>query len=145
MIYYKKGNDQILLQEIGENKYIKKSFIEGQIYPVTYIPTNLKDKIESIIFPNINSTYFSVISTSCNGKKCYLIKDKNNESYIDKETGMAVRHIEKNNENDLVIDYDYKFNIVTDNDIKKSDITGYIIGRIELKVLFFFIFYLNII
>ena len=24
MIYYKKGNDQILLQEIGENKYIKK-------------------------------------------------------------------------------------------------------------------------
>ena len=75
MIYYKKGNDQILLQEIGENKYIKKSFIEGQIYPVTYIPTNLKDKIESIIFLNINSTYFSVISTSCNGKKCYLIKD----------------------------------------------------------------------
>ena len=127
MIYYKKGNDQILLQEIGENKYIKKSFIEGQIYPVTYIPTNLKDKIESIIFLNINSTYFSVISTSCNGKKCYLIKDKNNESYIDKETGMAVRHIEKNNENDLVIDYDYKFNIVTDNDIKKPDITGYII------------------
>ena len=127
MIYYKKGNDQILLQEIGENKYIKKSFIEGQIYPVTYIPTNLKDKIESIIFPNINSTYFSVTSTSCNGKKCYLIKDKNNESYIDKETGMAVRHIEKNNENDLVIDYDYKFNIVKDDDIKKPDITGYII------------------
>ena len=110
-----------------ENKYIKKTFIEGQIYPVTYIPTNLKDKIESIIFLNINSTYFSVISTSCNGKKCYLIKDKNNESYIDKETGMAVRHIEKNNENDLVIDYDYKFNIVTDDDIKKPDITGYII------------------
>ena len=127
MIYYKKGNDQILLQEIGENKYKKKSFIEGQIYPVTYIPTNLKDKIESIIFPNINSTYFSVTSTSCNGKKCYLIKNKNNESYIDKETGMAVRHIEKNNENDLVIDYDYKFNIVTDDDIKKPDITGYII------------------
>lgn len=55
MIYYKKGNDQILLQEIGENKYIKKSFIEGQIYPVTYIPTNLKDKIESIIFPIVTA------------------------------------------------------------------------------------------
>ena len=30
-----------------------------------------------------------------------------------------MQDIEKNNENDLVIDYDYKFNIVTDNDIKK--------------------------
>ena len=29
-----------------------------------------------------------------------------------------MQDIEKNNENDLVIDYDYKFNIVTDNDIK---------------------------
>ena len=36
-------------------------------------------------------------------------------------------YYEKNNENDLVIDYDYKFNIVTDDDIKKPDITGYII------------------
>lgn len=38
-----------------------------------------------------------------------------------------MQDIEKNNENDLVIDYDYKFNIVTDNDKKKPDITGYII------------------
>lgn len=31
-----------------------------------------------------------------------------------------MQDIEKNNENDLVIDYDYKFNIVTDNDIKNQ-------------------------
>ena len=112
----------------GELKHGTIALIEpGTKLIAILTQTNLKDKIESIIFLNINSTYFSVISTSCNGKKCYLIKDKNNESYIDKETGMAVRHIEKNNENDLVIDYDYKFNIVTDNDIKKPDITGYII------------------
>ena len=38
-----------------------------------------------------------------------------------------MQDIEKNNENDLVIDYDYKFKIATYNDIKKPDITGYII------------------
>lgn len=38
-----------------------------------------------------------------------------------------MQDIEKNNENDLIIDYDYKFNIVTDDDIRKPDITGYII------------------
>ena len=40
---------------------------------------------------------------------------------------MAIRHIEKNNTNDLIVDYEYKFNTVTDDDIIKPDTTGYMV------------------
>ena len=51
---------------------------------------------------------------------------------IAKETGLTVRQIEKSNKDitgktDMVIDYDYKFNTVSDSDIVKPDTTGYTI------------------
>lgn len=127
LIYYKKGNDQIVLKEAGGKKYIENSFVGGQIYPVTYLPSNFTNKLKNIISLNICQTYFNISPTYCNGKKCYLIKDKDSENYIDAETGMAIRHIEKNNTNDLVVDYKYKFNTVTDDDIIKPDTTGYMV------------------
>ena len=71
-------------------------------------------------------------STYCNGEECYVIKGNSYERYIDKETGLTVRQIEKSNKDitgktDMVIDYNYKFNIVSDSDIVKPDTTGYTI------------------
>lgn len=59
-------------------------------------------------------------------KKFYYIKRCN----IRQKTELVVRNIEKSNKNitrqfDMIIDYDYKFNTVTDSDIAKPDITGY--------------------
>ena len=57
-----------------------------------------------------------------------VFKGSSYERYIDKETGFAIRDIEKSNkeitrQTDMVVDYDYKFNIVTDSDIIRPDIT----------------------
>ena len=60
-----------------------------------------------------------------------LIRNYKNNN---KETGLAVRNIEKSNKeitrkNDAVVDYEYKFNIVKDSDIVKPDTTGYIVNE----------------
>ena len=65
-------------------------------------------------------------SDYCNGKECYVIKGSNYERYIDKETGLAIRNIDKNpGQNDRSVDYEYTFNTVEDTDIVKPDTTGY--------------------
>ena len=67
-----------------------------------------------------------VDSDYCNGKECYVIKGSSYERYIDKETGLAIRNIDKNIEqNDRIVDYEYTFNIVEDSDIVKPDTVGY--------------------
>ena len=100
--YYKKGNEQFAVTEAGGKKNVidSKKMLGGNIAPVTY----------------------------CNGKECYVFKGSSYERYIDKETGFAVRDIEKSNkeitrQTDMVVDYNYKFNIVTDSDIIRPDIT----------------------
>ena len=52
---------------------------------------------------------------------------------IDKETGLAVREIEKSNKEvtrptDIVVDYEYEFNTVKDSDIAKPDTKGYVVN-----------------
>ena len=80
------------------------------------------------------------ISTDiCDGKECYRIENLRNSSvlyladsyttvYIEKDTGLLVRVINvnlKGENKDLVIDYDYEFNTITDDDIKEPDISEY--------------------
>lgn len=95
--------------------------------PVTYVSNGILANLQYALITGIDSTY-------CNGKECYVIKGNSYERYIDKETGLAVRNIEKSNKeivrkNDTVVDYEYKFNIVKDSDIVKPDTTGYIVNE----------------
>lgn len=126
IIHYKKGNEQIILTEVDGKKYIQdsKEIINGQIIPVTYVSDGLLANMQYAFFIGIDKTY-------CNGKECYIIKGDSYERYIDKETGLAVREIEKSNkeitrQTDIVVDYKYEFNTVKDSDIAKPDITGYV-------------------
>lgn len=70
----------------------------------------------------------------CNGKKCYVIKEKELQRYYDKENGIRVRTIADNIENNSfgispVSDFEYKFNVVQDSDIKRPDTTGAIVRK----------------
>lgn len=121
--YYKKGNEQFAVTEAGGKKTMldSKKMLGGNIAPVTYVSDGFFANLQYALITGIESTY-------CNGKECYVIKGSSYERYIDKETGFAVRDIEKSNkeinrQTGMVVDYDYKFNIVTDSDIIRPDIT----------------------
>lgn len=129
IIYYKKGNEQITLTEVDGKRYIQdsKEILGGHIRPVTYVSDGLLANMQYAFIIGIDKTY-------CNGKKCYIIKGDSYERYIDKETGLAVREIEKSNkeitrQTDIVVDYKYEFNTVKDSDIAKPDITGYVANK----------------
>lgn len=127
--YYKKGEEQLFIIESDGKKNILNSetMLGGHILPVTYVSNGILANLQYALITGIDSTY-------CNGKECYVIKGNSYERYIDKETGLAVRNIEKSNKeivrkNDTVVDYEYKFNIVKDSDIVKPDTTGYIVNE----------------
>lgn len=127
--YYRKGEEQLFMTEAEGKKYVLNSetMIGGYILPVTYVADGILANLQYALITGIDSTY-------CNGKECYVIKGNSYERYIDKETGLAVRNIEKSNKeitrkNDAVVDYEYKFNIVKDSDIVKPDTTGYIVNE----------------
>ena len=129
MTYYKKGEEQLFMTEAEGKKYVlnSKTMIGGYILPVTYVSDGILANLQYALITGIDSTY-------CNGKECYVIKGNSYERYIDKETGLAVRNIEKSNKeitrkNDAVVDYEYKFNIVKDSDIVKPDTTDYIVNE----------------
>ena len=127
--YYRKGEEQLCMTESEGKKYVlnAETMIGGHILPVTYVADGILANLQYALITGIDSTY-------CNGKECYVIKGNSYERYIDKETGLAVRNIEKSNKeitrkNDAVVDYEYKFNIVKDSDIVKPDTTGYIVNE----------------
>lgn len=127
--YYKKGNDQLFLTESDGKKYIQnfETMVEGHIMPVTYVPNGLLTNLQYALITGIDSTY-------CNGKECYVVKGNSYERYIDKATGLAIRNVEKSTkkitrQTDMVVDYEYKFNVVKDSDIVKPDITESIINE----------------
>ena len=129
IIYYKKGNEQLTLTEVDGKRYIQdsKEILGGYIRPVTYVSDGLLANMQYAFIIGIDKTY-------CNGKECYIIKGDIYERYIDKETGLAVRKIEKSNkeitrQTDIVVDYKYKFNTVKDSDIAKPDTTGYVVNK----------------
>ncbi len=127
--YYKKGTEQLFLTEFEGKKYMQNSetMLDRHILPVTYVSEGVLANLQYALITGIDSTY-------CNGKECYVIKGDSYERYIDKETGLAVREIEKSNkeitrQTDIVVDYKYEFNTVKDSDIVKPDITDYITNK----------------
>lgn len=91
------------------------------------------------IFELIVISILSDIKTEeCNGQECYKIektnsifdKSDNNTFYLDKKTGLLIRAFEGTNEEsgdkvNLITDYKYEFNSVTDEQLQEPDITQY--------------------
>lgn len=73
---------------------------------------------------NVNKFFFSLLikikTEECNNKECYLIETQQGwKIWVDKQTGIIVREINENS----ITDYNYKFDIVKDEDIIKPDIS----------------------
>lgn len=94
---------------------------------------SVKDYLSLIIFSNVTKEY-------CNGSECYKISNipeyidseiaTNKNIYFDKNTGLVTRSISKSNPNlninkDYVTDYEYKFDIVKDEDMVSPNIEDY--------------------
>lgn len=83
----------------------------------------------------------SIKSADCNGKECYYIKNvissdiigTGRNVYIDKQTGLLVRATGGVTGSevrvDLINDYSYEFDTVTDNDLKEPDVSLYKINE----------------
>ena len=105
---------------------------------------NKQDNILQPIIPNkletnnlfhfiLTSIFSSITTERCNDKNCYQILHFGGAiSYIDKETGLVIRTIGEGTVStdngemvDTITDYQYKFDVVTDDDFIEPDISEY--------------------
>ena len=127
MTFYKKNEEKLCLSESNGKKYIQEpgAMLGGKILPITYISDSFFANLQYAFIIGIETTY-------CNGRKCYVIKGNGYERYLDKKTGLAVRNIDTSNkkitrQTDIVTDYEYKYDIVSDKDIVKPDMSEFIV------------------
>ena len=74
----------------------------------------------------------SIITEKVDDKNCYVISDKNNinwavpsdckdmKIYVEKETGLPIKHIVEYKEKEEVCTYEYSFDSVTDEEMRKE-------------------------
>lgn len=153
--YYKKGNDHLAIREIKtknisngklihykkDNEVIEIFEADGKRFQNVILDGN-KNAMDYYIFPivnigeNLKLVFITGIETrKCNGKECYLIKANDVQRYYDKKTGILVRVIGDDIENNsfgysAVGDWDYKFNVVKDSDIQRPDMTDVIMRKV---------------
>ena len=130
------------------NININNIYIDDNGYKTAILNTEGLSKIEvlnvlktSNFIEFIRIAFTSKIATeNCNGKECYkidyypsnIVTEKGNAIiYVDKETGLIVRmlsgkDVSENGEIiNLISDYYYEFNNVTEEDMKEPDLTQY--------------------
>lgn len=92
-----------------------------------------QENIKPVMLTAMNS---KIKSTTIDEKECYLIESSSEnfithtsvekvQIFIEKETGLAIKVIEYNNEETTTIDYKYEFDKVTDEDLKEPNINEY--------------------
>lgn len=132
----------------------KKAIIEKGSIPEIKNKTNslenfsLYSKIDNL-FKEIQATFLYSIELNSyrNGKECYVVKEKNKknnnwELWIDKETGLPVKEINRESTktfyagtnivkdvNDDIKEYSYEFNTVIDEDVTVPDLSNYIVDK----------------
>jgi len=115
---YNAEGEQISIYESGNVKKatLDKELVGGNISVNSYIPSNygFYNTLLTAITSNISRIEH-------NGKKCYIIESNSNyQIWVDIETGLVVREIN----NSFITDYNYKFDIIKDEDIVKPDLTN---------------------
>lgn len=132
--YYKDGK-MIVNVSLGDTKYtiyqdgniIKMVNSDGEIITdEKYIPkTDLNPNNKTLIGASIGRALsVKITSEVCNGKECYLFEHDKVRVWVEKETGLVIREISEissnnNNEFDVVTDYTYTFDNVTDEQVKE--------------------------
>lgn len=114
---YESDKESFILISSSDDKEIVYDVHENVDASYTSVSPYTTDKLSFYLF----STFQRV---TLDGKECYLVKYKNIEQFIDIETGLIIKYI--NNDDNTVTDYYYEFETVTDSDIEKPDISGYV-------------------
>ena len=111
---YNKDNEKIVIIQSGEDKV---ALLNGNIAPVS---VNTINEFDDIKF-KIPFAFTSKITTEeCNNKECYLIElSKDYKIWVEKETGIIVRVMDIG----YITNRYYTFDVVTDEDILKPDIS----------------------
>ena len=105
------------------------------------------------LLANIGTTFVYSIDTDtyADGKKCYVLKNRYEndkwEIWIDKETGLPIKQITMGGEklfypgtdvvksiNDVLIEYKYDFDNITDEDVKAPDLSNYTVENKTLNI-----------
>ena len=79
------------------------------------------------------SMTFFIINSNLNGKECYEIHDSNSISYVDKESGVLLKEVQKNVKIDdkkceSITEYDnWSFEELSEEEMDKPDLSGYTI------------------
>jgi len=111
---YANDNEKIVIVQSGEDKV---ALLNGNIAPV-YVSTI--SEFDDIKF-KIPLAFTSKITTEeCNNKDCYLIElSKDYKIWVEKETGIIIREMNIGH----IANRTYTFDVVTDEDIVKPDIS----------------------
>lgn len=136
--FYKNGNYVIKIIEYGEedektktifykNETEQVMFIDGEygkmVNKNTFLPELTTLPRYDGINPLLMALVYGVESVKLGDIECYVLKNKGLEQYIDKNTGMLVKEI--NRANNTVTDYQYEFGVVEEADISIPDLSEY--------------------
>lgn len=112
---YNKEDERIAIMQSGENKVaLLENGVGGLVRVVTFpYIDNIMQKLQLSIMSKITTD-------NCNNYECYLIEITNRwRVWIEKETGLMRREINGGS----VVERSYQFDIVTDENIVKPDIS----------------------
>ena len=116
--YYSDGKENLSFKENskGDKEIITNTNMQGGL--LRQVPS-LGDGFLDEYFKYL--LFADIYETNLEGKECYVIRIENSEQFVDKETGMTIKSV--NNEYNIVSDYYYEFGTVTDEDVKKPEIS----------------------
>ncbi len=122
--YDERTKENIFLDEKEKQANITSSeFMLGNELPY------FRDEANIIYY----SMTFFIINSNLNGKECYEIHDSNSISYVDKESGVLLKEVQKNVKIDdkkceSITEYDnWSFEELSEEEMDKPDLSGYTI------------------
>lgn len=134
--YDKKKQESITKVEVGKDKvaFVKQ---EDEAPVLVSSVAYIESFTEISAWQNfLLALHSKIVSETYKGKECYkIIAYGDLEQWVDKETGLIVRQsggyyqYKDGTMKRLYHEYNYQFGIVTDEDVKKPDLTGYKIQR----------------
>lgn len=156
IIYGEVGTDErIEINEENKTKIVRK----GEISKIFNTEENIKcyrfgEQERNSLIANLGKAYIMSIDTDTYdvGKEYYILRnqfeqDQRWEVWIDKETGLVIREIQRDGEKRFIVGtdivkevrdctsmYKYKFDIVTDEDVKIPDDITYKIEYINEEI-----------
>ena len=111
--FYKSGNEKFSLMDYKDRKVINRQGM-AHINLITFAGESFIENLCIAVSTGIHKV-------NLHGTECYMIKMGNEERFIEKETGLAIKCIDNNSNS--VVDYEYKFGVVSE--IERPDTTGY--------------------